>query len=125
MNHQDLSSLEGQLRARTVPQPANELRARVLGRLDAIQRHERSVRLVATATAVLSIAAAIALVSSSQLPVANTPRTTNAVVQALLAEELGLDAHEQRRVQLLLAHARLPRIAPPRGSMTLDLERGL
>ncbi len=121
MSASELEQLEQRLALRSALQTSPQLRAQILRRLGAARGCERSVRSGAGVAAGFSLLVALALASTAPRVEERELRAPLAVVAPNLAAELGLDVREERRMQLLLADARVQRIAPPMESPAFDL----
>ncbi len=122
MSESELEQLEQRLALRSALQTSPQLRAQILRRLGAARGRERGVRSGAGVAAGFSLLVALALALASTAPHLEERelRAPLAVVAPNLAAELGLDVREERRMQLLLADARVQRIAPPMESPAFE-----
>ncbi len=121
MSASELELLEHRLALRLAAPTSPQLRARILRQLGAARGRERNVSLGASVAAGFSLLVALTLASTSARVEERELRTPAAVLAPNLAAELGLDLREGQRMQLLLANARVPRIAPPVATPAFDL----
>ena len=121
MSASELQLLEARLALRSLPVSPTHLRTNIVDQLRAARVRERAVRFWTSVGGGFSLLVALALAASSPPAETREPNGPGAVVDPILAAELGVDAREGQRLQLLLADARLLRIAPPMESPDLHL----